>query len=1361
MSAVNFGRGLNVKPIEQGVLEKIINFFGIEILETIGMPEGVDIHQLYFIDTDELNDGASARTDESFLFAKDNNLELFGEIKDQYSSINPYVGPRYIGNQTGGKRIPDRQLFFNIFNSTAAYNYVVEKKGKLAALFLYASFLSQPDGVYEDFDPTEYFNDKLVGRMQVVNFGRDPANTSVRNQPVGKIIFDKKIKDARDVEVKKKMISDVFRGEIENWFAEINWNNPPRDVPNAHKTKYPKVALLAYETWLKSEDNWNGVITDKIIEILSGNVINTIDGIRMGQALLDRIDTLEAVQENPTDPPSLITGAPVEETAVNFINALISPNYETNINILDILGFQESDAVQNLPEGADTDEDGVVDAGELVEALQGAGQDFLEQASALIRGIGGGEEATEQETRVANQCALMSGLLYGDHPWDKYWLMSYNQDNTVNIVADENSDPEKRISPLGKPEGYRIYPVDPNSKIDARSFMNFCEMDKDVNKKMQLLAEDQVATIKEHDKMHKELWWVFEDKGVLKETKLKLTDDPSQGLGDYAKYESALEIYYSNFDNPIARTQRLRDLLPGEKIDEQSLLDALFAATPDLDNASDFFHLNDIKINFKGGNPATAKSDVTVDMSFTLSSLQALTNITINEDKTPFEDKNKTLDIKLYNLITLPNFGTIQEGIGSNLKNQYHPDYSRVRLKVFPELEKERAIILDLTTIDHTIDRAGKKGSVQMTISMRGYFENLSNVPEHDILTTPEGRAQRLELKRLIDKQLEQKCPRDEIKETEKKKKEVYGSTKRSYASILKRLSKLNCIHNYTYQSSKVANIIRGTTSISESYLNLITYGANYSHPRGNAFFFLGDLIYVMLDALYVPDSIDYLPTAKKLNTRLVVGAVQVPLLNGTEDTKSFSPLSMPIDLQYFMQWYDLNIISKGIESMTIGLFLKELLEKFANDILIETCFSGNTYASSFPSPEITLTNRFTTEKKWFVKNKQQFLNPLRPYNGRTDVNTLFPKKAYFDGTGAKTREVVGHNYLLIYPRYQLPIKSITERNTDNNNQMLKNTPYCPTIFYGRNNLLYNFTTDIRLSKQNKPGLRESRLFSNDFGNLSLLAGVYDLSFSFIDRAANTIFYPGVQLNFVLLDWDSPGLNTKSPYLILKDDNGNNNWSKFGQNNPHDPYTLANITGLGGYFTVVDVSYSIGLDPQDFTITVSAKYCGSDATTELRERNMSMAAIDEEGVCESDVANGEKITEPPPADKNTTETDDVETGGDDGGEKIDATKINQAPGRNKGGLTGRQKTAVIENLKPLNDEIITGSGYTKVEGGSRKTPSAAVAREFKSAQFTPKQSFIIKQAGTRANPGDKFFKYTYTIENGDPKLVGVQVQKKQ
>lgn len=1350
MTAVNFTSGV---PEQAGALEALVNLLkGLKIFEIIGFQKTENKYtDLYFSDTDELLEGSTPRTkrkDDFFVLAYDQEKKLYGEIKDQYKTINDFVGERYFGN-SNGDRIPNSTLIFNLLNSKAVFDYCMDNLGRSKTLYLYFSLLTNAAGYTE-------LNENFVGRIAVVNKGDRLANAAGSGAEV-KAFLAKKIQDATKPEVIKEFINTLIRPEIEAWFEKIDWDSGGGSADNFQISKYPKISLVAYRAFFEDETNWQGVIADKIIELFSAISLSQYDGIYTANALIDRIRNISDLSSGSaldSNKLAKITSAiPAEENAKDFINALIEPNWETNVNIIDLLGFQDTKAIQTLTGSADADGDGIINAQELAAGLNAAGSDFLDSAFSFISALGSGEEPTEQENRVANQCALMSGLLYGDQNWDKYWLI----DSTGSLLSTD--DLSESISPLSKDAGYRIYPISPDSEVDPRSFMNFCEFNRGINGLMEKLAQDQKNKDSQYDEMYKELWWVFEDRGVLKETKLRLTTESSTTENSFAKFQNAIEIYYSEAD-PIVRNQRLRDLLgDNADISENGILENLSNSLPDVDNESEFFHLNDLKITYKGGNPATARADVTVDMTFTLSSLQALTDITLNVDRNPFKDGKKRLDIKLYNLITLPNFGTVQSGIGSQLKNQYHPDYSRVRLKIFPAIENERAIILDLTTVDHSIDRSGKKGNVQMTISFRGYFENLINMPEHDVLTNADGRAKRLQITKQIEEATKDKCTPEQISEIEKTKRRVFAETKREYSAIYNRLSSLNCIHHYAYNKSTVATIVSGITAIDGNVLGKITYGPNTISSVSNSFFFLGDLIYVMLDAIYKQDSIEPLPTAKNLNTRLVVGCIEVPLLSDPPKMKILNPLSIPIDLEYFSQWFDVNIVNKNIESMTIGLFLKELLEKFVNNVLMETCFSGNSWASSFPTPEITLTNRYTTDKKWFKKNKEKFLDPLYPYLGRSKTNTLFKKTAY-SGT-SNTRDIVGHNYLLVYPRYQLPIKSVTERNTDNNNQMLKSTPYCPTIFYGRENLDYNFVTDVKLTKQNAPHLRESRYSNSDFGNLSLLAGVYDLSFSFVDVAANTAFYPGVQINFVLLDWKVSGLGNYNPYKLLKNKSGNRKWTQFGNNNPHNPYTLASITGLGGYFTVIDVTYTIGSDVADFTITINAKFSGSDASTELRLKKPSSALIEEETVCGTPVANGTKVTEgdtdETPEDVNdSTDTDTDDT--DNTGEPV--PQITPPPPPPK--TTGKVRQHNIKYAGIDGTFIQNGSsGYTEIANAGNKLPGRQGPEYMqKTVKLQNNDKFVVKQRINRRDTTEAFFIYTYTEdENGTPKLIGRQATK--
>ena len=102
-----------------------------------------------------------------------------------------------------------------------------------------------------------------------------------------------------------------------------------------------------------------------------------------------------------------------------------------------------------------------------------------------------------------------------------------------------------------------------------------------------------------------------------------------------------------------------------------------------------------------------------------------------------------------------------------------------------------------------------------------------------------------------------------------------------------------------------------------------------------------------------------------------------------------------------------------------------------------------------------------------------------------------------------------------------------------------------------------------------------------------MLSNVYDLTFVFYRRKANTYLYPGSVVNFYLLDFgDVETGPTTPPWQIgfdLKD------------SDPHKHLTTANILGFGGYFIVKSVEYKLGETDGEFEIHVSTKYLGNDA----------------------------------------------------------------------------------------------------------------------------------------------------------------------
>ena len=139
------------------------------------------------------------------------------------------------------------------------------------------------------------------------------------------------------------------------------------------------------------------------------------------------------------------------------------------------------------------------------------------------------------------------------------------------------------------------------------------------------------------------------------------------------------------------------------------------------------------------------------------------------------------------------------------------------------------------------------------------------------------------------------------------------------------------------------------------------------------------------------------------------------------------------------------------------------------------------------------------------------------------------------------------------------------------------------TLYYGNNTKNTNYISNVSFSKTDSPHLREARYFNTNFGNLSLLSNVYDLSFDIKSPKAITSLYPGVIINFILTDW-SGEVEHHFPQDSL------------GESDPHKASTRANILGFGGYYVIKSVKYSLETNVWNgFKISVSTKFLGTDA----------------------------------------------------------------------------------------------------------------------------------------------------------------------
>jgi len=695
--------------------------------------------------------------------------------------------------------------------------------------------------------------------------------------------------------------------------------------------------------------------------------------------------------------------------------------------------------------------------------------------------------------------------------------------------------------------------------------------------------------------MNKKLFWVYKENGVIKKEELFLTKD------------RLVEDYWMN----------KKDFNWGNIME-----------TSDLKKNNYFLEKIDVK--FEGTNPSTARKDVQVEMEFKISSLDSLDS-PISKPIWFGNEKNEDISsefpessaegatsetVKLFNLVTLPNDGKIsgtKEVDNPRAEvGEYSPDYSRVRLVIFGDKQDEDSLIVDLTTIDHSISRDSETGETSFKINYRGYFESSLSMPDTDVLSTAEFRETRSIVKSKI-RELKAQCSDNSkaaLKEAIRLEKVWYSSNtaKIKTGTIINDLMMKGKVFSLTVEKD---NLVAATAGIdfekkysverlinpnliitldseggkledfTKKYVKAVDAVDGYDTAIRSSFVFFADLMDTFFSGTLSGGS-EILK-----NLKMLFGEIHVE--DPLEDSgyRIYNPLDIPIDLGSFSIWFDNNVTSKGVTFYPAVTFLRNFLLNYIDRFVGNVCYEYR-------------ENRSPNYRFSFFSTSREAELPIGKYpvgeNGIETVgfdiesstgesNTpILPRLSAFDMN--KSRD-----YVVFYQHTNSNFSGI-KFNLENN--------YVPTIIYGVKNNKFNCVSDVSFSKTDSPFLREARYFNNDYGSLSLLSNVYDLDFSFKDRNSNTIFYPGVIFEFILLDWGNE-FHT-DPLLILADKRHKSiniaekakAYEMFGEANPHVAGTVANITGFGGYYIVKSVEYSLGQTNQDYTIKISSKFIGTN-----------------------------------------------------------------------------------------------------------------------------------------------------------------------
>jgi hypothetical protein len=920
--------------------------------------------------------------------------------------------------------------------------------------------------------------------------------------------------------------------------------------------------------------------------------------------------------------------AGIENNAVKlrkvFFTSLFAKDGNFKANILDALGFSQYLRDNKGIMGQVTDPlltlEGLEQA---AKANPGAFKNIVTSALGISRDI------NEEDLNDLNQCALVTALIHDEPTF-----------NFRKYIEDDKYKPSPlRASGSGN---QRIYPVQINS-YNPNKLVNNCV----INRKIKNIFSDEDT--KGPHNLIKGLYWVYEDnKNELREAEL------STNLTVHRK--------------KVSKTLNVMGESSNFSLDDVARFDK-FDRTRD----SSYYFLENTKITFDGTNPSTARNDVKVEMTWKLGSLEGLSSHLAILSTSDGLDADTVITIK--DLITLPitKKPNASDGPGQFLTNQYSPNYSRLRLKVAPYGDKKGSfqsdcMILDLAIIDHQINRSSETGETTLTISYRGYFEATLNMPFNDALASPQTIINReTRQKEALDGLMKNDCKPELIREALRLEQQVFAreSADPSSGAILLRMQARNLIHSYELDQTRLlggtfGNVLDGrqmyvsrviprqspmlataeNQTLAEVVFDKKVDTDDNSVEDGDVdrvrvlkkidkkFFFLGDLMWVLLDCLYKSYSADHRANLKNLNLRFIMGTIYVPNpknLGGAPIT--VNPISIPVDLKFFVQWFNATIVNKGLTHYPIGTFIRDLVERLINDIVYDTCFS---LLLPDENPPLLRARTFTSsEDKWFKKTiNGAWFDPNSPHgNGRMDV--LFPKSMVSLSSREDTwsQKIISKNYCVIYQQFP----SYKRQLAAEKNSTLKQDEYTPTIYYGAKNKNYNFLSNVSFIKTNSPYLREARYFNTNYGGLSLLANVYDLSFSFKRRKANTLFYPGCIINFVLVDWgkrwvEEPpwtgkgggtihhlGVSPNPPITGFQE-------GRLGESDPHNEGTISNIMGMGGYFIIKSVEYNLGQTPGEFEINITTKFLGTDSAKVLNRTDNKEKFADASEKC-ADIFN--------------------------------------------------------------------------------------------------------------------------------------------
>lgn len=643
--------------------------------------------------------------------------------------------------------------------------------------------------------------------------------------------------------------------------------------------------------------------------------------------------------------------------------------------------------------------------------------------------------------------------------------------------------------------------------------------------------------------------------------------------------------------------------------------------------------LKSFTLEFNGTNPAEARNDVKGTMTLFFQSFADFVRERVSYNGDTFSYVDLIVQPK-------PDDDNKIQGQTTQSLRQYDPSFYRIMVEtgynvpdnvegIGTDLSNLQAAIKNmnksfyLCMIDHSFN-IKNDGTVEVSLTYRAYVETALKSLRYDALVTPELAKQRIINKtKLFELAMSEECTIDQLADVKALTAAIETEIlQKSLNSIMTRLQKndkiFTCLidNNHRRQFldngyfrkcdiiSDVSNLNNNTANANTGDLGVVL---NTRLPESSddfdfndadkndtivQYFFFGDLLYTILDSLYVEDNKG---KARGLaNTMIVLGSFDFEVFQkeqGSGNLKSFNISHIPISVEFFSRWFVDNVLNKKStrKSFPILNFIRSLSNALVSNAMLEACvnrdieqrliFQTGQFSSYSGDAKDKIGQLIDLNMKNAILDTDESRSPPTVEGGETAQPAPLP----LEGSPAGDSKIENFfHYIILNPNGSTRShKGVGDYALDIGSGVFH-------VEIGSNRGLVK---TVQFSKTDLQYIREARFMRNGVDGLLQLSSVYSVS---IEMFGNTLFYPGMDL------WLNPygfgGTALGHPSTRTAD----------------GKRSLANALGIGGYHTITSVSTT--LTPNSFTTSIKAQhyYSGDGEVGSIQPKTSVPKGLDEQ-----------------------------------------------------------------------------------------------------------------------------------------------------